>query len=291
MKYIYDVTISLVHYKTPDVLIACIQSIYKHTKRITFEIIMLDNNSRDSSVAKVRRLFPKVRIIVSKVNTYATKGNNIIFKRARGKYFLVLNPDIEFLENAILKMATFLNNHKQVAAVSCKQIKDDGTVDFTCSRFSTPLIEILETRMIGNLLKNNNLLLWYHYAGWDRSTTLKVEVIPDTIMLIRHSIAQKLNLYDENILLYFMENDLCKRIYNLGFFVYHLGTVSVVHLRGESTRTFTPKAMYYIYERDMLYYYKKYFGFWWMLALLIIFQSNRLYYVLEPFITRLRGRN
>ena len=77
-----------------------------------------------------------------------------------------------------------------------------------------------------------------------------------------------------------------------GYQVWHLGTIAVQHLRGQSTLAFSAKEMYSFYEGDMLYYYRKYFGFWWWLFLFLAFGSNRLYYVIEPALTRVRqGRD
>ena len=277
-----DVTIALVNYKTPKLLKKCLNSIYRLTKGVNFEICTVDNGSKDKSVEMVRETFPGVKLIVNDKNLFATHGFNQILKLSHASYCLILSPDVEFLENSILKMVQFLNHHRQVAAVSCRQINKEGVFDTTCSRFSTPIIEFYSASLFGIIFKNIKLLSLYRYGSWDRTGLKKVDVISDTVMLARRDVLNKINFYDEGMDLFFMENDLCLRIKKAGFSVYHLGITTVLHHRGQSTIKFKPSQMYKIFERDMLYYYKKHFGMWWWLFLVLIFQSNRLYYFFEP---------
>lgn len=275
-----DVTIAIVNFNTRDLLRACIKSIKHYTRGVTYEIAVVDNASVDGSCEMMKKEFGDINLIVNKKNRFATVGNNQILKNANGKYCLVINPDIEFLDNAIFKMVKFLDSHPAVGGVSCRQKMADGKVDNTCSRFSTPIIEFFDSSIFGKFFKNPSLLARYRYGQWDRKSTREVDVVPDTIMLSRRKLLAEIGYYDENIDLFFMENDLCLRMKKAGFSVWHLGEVAVVHLRGQSTLKFTAGEMYKIFERDMFYYYRKHFGLWWIL-LLIVFQSNRFYYFVK----------
>lgn len=285
-----DVTISLVNYKTPELLVECIRSLKKFTKNVTYEIIVLDNASGDDSIKLVKKNFPDVITIQSNKNLFATGGNNKIFEKAQGEYFLVLNPDMEFTENTIFKMMDFLKNNRTVAAVSCKQYYKNKKLQYTASMFPTPLIEFWENNMIGRYFQNKKVLNAFRYVGWDRMTTRVVEMIPDTIMMIRTDIGKKLGLYDMKIKLMYMENDLCLRIKNLGYSVCHLGDTQVFHLVGQSTKQLPSLELFKIYQQDRVYYYKKHYGLFWAYFLNITFQVNFLYYVLEPVINLLRGK-
>lgn len=285
-----DVTISLVNYKTPELLLKCIKSIKKYTKHVSYEIIVLDNNSQDESVSLVRKTFPRIKVIASKKNLFATGGNNEIFRFAQGAYFLVLNPDIEFINNAIYKMVQYLRKHENVAAVSCLQLTPDGKKAMTGSCFSTPIIEFWENNLIGMYFPNKKKINQFRISNWNRLDNRVVDVIPDTIMLIRTDVARKLKLYDQNIALFYMENDLCIRIKKLGFNVVHLGTVRVIHAIGKSTEQVRSYTLNRIYERDRLYFYRKHFGFFWSYFLKVTFIVNNLYYILEPLVLIIRRK-
>lgn len=285
-----DVTISIVHYKTPNLLIKCIRSVYKHTKNINYEIIVINNSSEVDLKKKIKIAFPEVKYVENKNNNFATGGNNQAFKLAKGEYFLVLNPDMEFSENVILKMKNYLVSNPKVAAITCLQHYSDGTIQKVCSKLFTPRIEFLHFNMIGRFFIRNNSLDEYWYKEWDRKTTKTVEAISDTIMLIRSNVARKLNLYDENIKLMYMENDLSKRINDMNLSVRYYADTKVLHHVGQSTNTLTRMEYFKIFNEDRLYYYKKHFGLFWWGFLYITFKINYFYYLLEPQINKIRNK-
>ena len=287
MKQI-DVTIALVHYKTPELLLTCLRSINQYTKIVNYEIIVADNNSNDNSKQLVAKYFPKVKFISNKKNLYATGGNNQIYKLSKGNYFLVLNPDIEFFDDAIGKMKVFLDNNPNVAAVSCGQYSKDENLHKVCSRFCTPLIEFWQNNLVGRYFQNKKAINRYLYSNWDRTTTKKVDVISDTIMLIRSSVASELGLYDERLKLLYMENDLCMRIKKLDYSVYYLGSVKVKHHIGQSTKTLSPWEFYKIFDNDMLYYYSKYFNKVWVFFLWSTFKINKIYFLMNNLIYKFK---
>ncbi|MCK4828821.1 glycosyltransferase, partial [bacterium] len=63
-----EITIIIVSYNVEDLLKQCIQSIYQTTKPELFDIIVVDNNSGDASVAMIMKTFYNVRLIQSAEN-------------------------------------------------------------------------------------------------------------------------------------------------------------------------------------------------------------------------------
>src|SRR4051812_19134029 len=61
--------------------------------RHRFEVVMVDNNSADDSVAFVKNEFPWVRIVRSPVNTGFAGGNNAGLPFVRGRFIVLLNND------------------------------------------------------------------------------------------------------------------------------------------------------------------------------------------------------
>ena len=69
-------TISIVSYNTKDLLRRCLASIYKYTKNLSFEVIVVDNGSSDGSVLMVKQVFPRVKLIANNANHWYTGANN-----------------------------------------------------------------------------------------------------------------------------------------------------------------------------------------------------------------------
>jgi len=89
----YQVSIVIVSYNTPQLLEKCIQSIYTHKGTLTIEIIVVDNAPGDGSEEIITPKYPDVAWINSGYNAGYSRGNNIGIKAAQGEYVLLLNPD------------------------------------------------------------------------------------------------------------------------------------------------------------------------------------------------------
>lgn len=96
-----DVSIIIVSYNTKSLIKNCINSIYKYTKDISFEIIVSDNGSIDGSVEMIKRDFPSVILIENNENLGFGAANNKGFSLAKGKYILYLNSDTILLNNSV----------------------------------------------------------------------------------------------------------------------------------------------------------------------------------------------
>jgi len=251
-----NITISIVSFNTLDLLRRCLESIFKYTKGINFEVIVVDNASQDGTVDMIKREFKKVKLIKNTVNKYYTGANNQSLKIAKGKYFLILNADTYFVDGSLKRMVDYMEENPDVGACEGLEIYENGTLVPTGSKFSTPLIDFYELSIIGKRFKNNKLIDDYRLVEYDRKSNFEIDVGCDAFLMVRKEIMDKLNGYDEHFLLYYTENDLCLRIKNLGYKIVHLGNAKVIHTVSASVKKLGFKKMD-IYYQDMLWYYRK----------------------------------
>jgi GT2 family glycosyltransferase len=82
----------------------CISSILNQDSE-AFEVLLVDNGSKDDSVKHVRQRFSQVRIINLDRNYGFAEGNNRALRYARGEYLVFVNMDTEaengWLENLV----------------------------------------------------------------------------------------------------------------------------------------------------------------------------------------------
>ena len=88
-----DVSIIIVNYNTKELTLQCLNSIFKQTIKIEYEIIVVDNASVDGSQKIIKEYYPKVILIENKENFGFGIANNIGAKYAQGKYLFFLNSD------------------------------------------------------------------------------------------------------------------------------------------------------------------------------------------------------
>ena len=78
-----DLTIIIVSHNTRSDLEACLRSIDQHPPHVTHEVIVVDNASRDGSVAAVAAGWPNVRIIAMDRNVGFAAANNAGFRKSQ----------------------------------------------------------------------------------------------------------------------------------------------------------------------------------------------------------------
>ena len=96
-----DLSILVVSYNTFAHTRACLESIFRTTKKIHFEVIVVDNASTDGSAQMIATEFPQVCLISCDVNFGFGAANNLARQCARAERFLLLNPDTVVLEGAV----------------------------------------------------------------------------------------------------------------------------------------------------------------------------------------------
>ncbi|MDR3048046.1 MAG: glycosyltransferase, partial [Bacteroidales bacterium] len=120
-----QVSIIIVNFNTKNFLYNCLESIYKHTKDISFEIIVSDNGSTDGSIELVKSKFPAVILIANNKNLGFGAANNRGLEIAKGEFVFFLNSDTILLNNAVNIFYTYWQNYRnknELGALGCNLI-------------------------------------------------------------------------------------------------------------------------------------------------------------------------
>ncbi|PIR80351.1 MAG: hypothetical protein COU25_00430, partial [Candidatus Levybacteria bacterium CG10_big_fil_rev_8_21_14_0_10_35_13] len=111
------------------------------------------------------------------------------------------------------------------------------------------------------------------FDKWDKKHPISVDVVPGAAMMISKKLFQKVGGFDENFFLYFEENDISKRVRNLGFKLYLEPKAKVIHEVGQSTKKI--KNAQEIFKRSRFHYFKKHYGFLNAISLELIFAIDK----------------
>jgi len=111
-------SIILLNYNTKELTRMCIESIRAHTQDVPHEIIVVDNGSKDGSVAWLKQQ-KDVRCIFNKKNAGFPKGCNQGLAIAQGSELLLLNSDTVVTPRWLSNLRTALYSRPEVGAVSC----------------------------------------------------------------------------------------------------------------------------------------------------------------------------
>jgi glycosyltransferase involved in cell wall biosynthesis len=109
-----EISVIIVSYKTPELILGCIRSIYENTDSINLEVIIVDNAFGDGSKELVKNHFNDVIWIDSGYNAGFSRANNIGIKHATGDYILLLNPDTFIKGDFLPKLLSFYKDQNSV---------------------------------------------------------------------------------------------------------------------------------------------------------------------------------
>lgn len=251
-------SIVIVNYNDKELTLNLLASVYRHPPLKEFEIIVVDNASRDDSAAALRAAYPKVKIIKNPENRGFPPAVNQGIKAAQGEYILLLNPDVTVTAGALETLLNFLAEHPRAGAAGCRIVNPDGSVQLSGKRFPDPLVMLFVTFNLHKLFPNNPITRKYYDALEDYDQTHRVEHLMASCLMVRRSVVDEIGLMDENFFLYCDDVDWCYRIHLAGHEIWYLADAQVVHAKGATTKRESFRGIVE-YHKSAWYFYKKYY--------------------------------
>lgn len=257
-----DLSIVIVSWNTKALLRKCLQSIYDETKKYSFEIVVVDNDSPDDSAAMVRGEFPDVKLVANKTNNGFAPANNQGLEIATGKNILFLNPDTVVLKGAIDKMMDYLlaNKDKGVGCVVCKLLNDDMTLQKSVNNFFSLWSSFFENRFFADILKKFNTKKMF-MSFWDHGDTREIDWAYGAVFLVSEECYKKVGMLDDRFYIYAEEMDYFMRIRKAGYKSVFLHDVEIIHFGKSSSRQRRAAMFIQNYKSLYLYIKKHYSGF------------------------------
>lgn len=255
-----DLSIIIVNYNTKQLTMAAIESVYASKINYLYEIIVVDNASKDDSVEALRLKFPTLVIFENKENVGFSKANNQAIKIAKGHYILLLNSDTIVQEDTLQIMLNFMEEHPKIGASGCKVVLPDGTLDKACRRgFPTPQASFYYLIGLAKLFPTNPRFNQYQLGHLDPDQDYPVDCLVGAFMLLRREVIAQVGLLDEDFFMYGEDIDWCYRIKQAGWGIYYYPYTSIIHYKGASSRK-KPFKIIYEFHRAMILFHHKHFS-------------------------------
>lgn len=272
-------SIIIVEYKTPQLLLNCLESVLRFPTMDT-EVIVVDNHSQDDIEVKLKNQFPQVRFIQMGYNAGFARANNAGIKIAKGEAVLLLNSDTIVIDDAINKCADSLLQSDHVAC-GVQLLNEDGSPQIS-----------------GNFVMKGgmNYLLPLPYLGavlrkiafkikMKKPSVLEIKGIMDVdwvngaFLMVKNEAIKKAGLFDEDFFLYSEEAEWCSRLKKIGS-ICIFGELHVYHLQGVSANeafASEGKGYFNLYDKkgfqimlSMFVRIRKQFGLFWFSIMLLM---------------------
>lgn len=258
------ISIIIVNYNTKELLINCINSIYKETKEVNFEIIVVDNNSKDGSEDAIKEVFKNVIFIQTGENLGFGRANNVGINRSKGKYIFLLNSDTILCNNSIKTFFDFYEEYDnkigKIGALGGELLQDNGKLRNHSSQYFPKMqdeFKIIWNAFISKISKKGILNIKKEVVLEQNEKFKRVDYVTGADLFICKSKMIEVGCFDKNFFMYFEETDLQKRLINMGFTNYLISGTEIIHYEGGSFAKKKSGIRAYMLDQSRFYYYKK----------------------------------
>ena len=216
-------SIIILSYNTYVLTKQCIESIRKYTEAWSYEIIVVDNNSQDESVAWLKKQ-RDITTIYNKENAGFPKGCNQGMAIATGSELLLLNSDTVVTPRWLEQLKTALYSDEKIGAVSCMTNRCSNWQQLHTVPYDEKTLNGLEE--FAEQYNHSNRELWQERTK-----------LVGFCFLLKDTVYKKIGLMDEIFTPgNFEDDDYSLRILQAGYkllvcqdtFIHHYGSASFV---------------------------------------------------------------
>ena len=231
-----ELSVIIVNYNVKHFLEQCLYSVLS-SKEVDTEIIVVDNQSSDGSMAFLPKKFPQVKFIENRENLGFAKACNQGLAAAGGEYILFLNPDTIVTENCFRDSINFLAARPEAGGLGIRMIDGSGNFLKESKRaFPSPLTSLYKLFGLARLFPRSAVFSKYHLGQLSEQQNNEVDVLAGAYMLIKKKVLDTTGGFDENFFMYGEDVDLSYRIQQAGYKNFYFADNHIIHFKGESTR-------------------------------------------------------
>lgn len=222
-----DLSIIVVAHNGREQALETLESSFAAQGWIDAEWLVVDAGSTDGTPDAVEERFPDVQLFRRENRGFAA-SNNVALARARGRYVLLLNPDVEFLHGSLGELVAAMDARPTVGIASVIQSDTEGRPHPSIRRFPSPARALGEALFadkwpVGRSLQERVMSSApYHRAG-------TADWLVGAFLIARREAVEAVGPMDERFFLYSEEADWCYRFWQAGWQVEHLPNLTVIH--------------------------------------------------------------
>lgn len=254
---------------------ALIESIHKIIHSVSYEIIVVDNASREDEATIIKAHYPTVITLRSQQNLGFSRGNNMGLKIAQGRYLFLINNDTYFESDGIQALIDRLESNPQIGAVSPK-------IRFA---FSPQHIQFAGYTQLSNITMRNEPIGMGHTDDGSFETPHPSPYLHGAAMLIKREVIDRTGLMPEIYFLYYEELDWCTTMTRAGYTLWYEPHCTVFHKESQSTGQQSPLRTFYLTRNRLLYAWRNFTGVRCLLSILyqmtVAAGKNSLVYLLK----------
>jgi GT2 family glycosyltransferase len=229
-------------------------------ERVSWEAIVVDQESLDGSAEMVEADFPGATLIRQRPNLGFGGGNNVAYRHARGRYFMLLNSDTVVRPGWLTALVEYADAHPRAGLIGPRLLNPDGTLQYSCRRFPTLAAGLFRRTPLEWLAPKNRFTEDYLMKNWDHAEPRDVDWLSGACLMARREMVEEIGGLDERYFMYFEDVDWCLRAHKAGWEVHYVPEPVVLHEIGRSTDR-RPRRMIVMHHQSAYRYFSEHSRF------------------------------
>lgn len=260
-------SVIIVSYNVQYYVEQCLRSLEKALSGIAADIYVVDNHSKDDTVAFLSSKFPHVQVVASSHNLGFARANNLAIGETDSQYILLLNPDTVVGEHAIEEALHFMDEHPDAGSLGVRMLDTMGYSAKESRRgLPSPLVAFYKMSGLCARFPKHKRLGHYYMSDLPWDSPAPIEVVSGAFCLLRKEALDQVGFLDEDFFMYGEDIDLSYRILKGGYRNYYL-PVKILHYKGESTQRSSFRYVHVFYEAMLIFFKKHYAGMSFLLSI------------------------
>ena len=229
-----SISIIIVNWHSKGLTRQCLTSIYRYCRADVPQIVVVDGGSFDGCGDMLAQEFPSTVFVQSNENVGFAKANNLGVRHCSGDLLFFLNPDTEFLENSSDILRKYIVSLPDAGIVGCTLLNTDHSVQTSCVQpFPTVLNQVLASEFLRRRLPRSRL---WGMQPLRSTVPVEADAVIGACILVTRDIFNAVGGFTESYFMYGEDIDLCFKVRQAGYRVYHVPDTQIIHHGGGSTR-------------------------------------------------------
>jgi GT2 family glycosyltransferase len=252
-------SVILVNYNSGTQIEDTVNSITRHNNRLVSSVVIIDNASRDNSLAFLSNFENEsfeIKVIINLENRGFAAACNQGALLGQGDYLLFLNPDTILFDNSLSNPLAFMElpENSDVGVVGIQLVDENNIVTRSCARF--PTLGMFLAYSTGIIRFPFFKFLSIPMEEWSHDSTETVDHVIGAFYLIRRSLFDALDGFDERFFVYLEDLDLSLRVKKSGWRTVYLSNATAFHAGGGTSHQVKAQRIFYSLRSRILYGFK-----------------------------------
>lgn len=238
-----DVSVVIVTWNTRGELEACLESLSRHTRTASMELVVVDNASTDGTVAMIKTGWPDVRLVENERNAGFARGCNQGMRVASGELILLLNSDTYVEDDVVGRCVGELRARPDVGMLGCELRFPDGRRQHTANRSLSVRLSLVRNLWIYRLLPRSRRGKTLLGGYWEGDADIEVDWLAGAFLLLRRELFERSGGFDERFYMYGEDSEWGMRLRRMNVRILYAPRLGVVYHTGSvsSDRCWTEK--------------------------------------------------